>query len=58
MFASAFFSSKPSSAKENNVECEIEYKSSEKGMVTFYLDFESKSNLSMSNLTFELVSCE
>ena len=38
--------------------CEIEYKSFNYGMVTFYLDFEEKTNLDVSNLTFELVSCK
>ena len=39
-------------------ECEIEYRSSKTAIATFYLHFESKTNLIVSNLTFELGPCK
>ena len=39
-------------------ECEIEYRSSKTAIATFYLHFESKTNLIVSNLTFELEQCK
>ena len=39
-------------------ECEIEYRSYRTAIATFYLDFESKTNLIVSNLTFELKQCK
>ena len=39
-------------------EYEIEYRSFRTVIATFYLDFESKTNLMVSNLTFELGPCK
>ena len=36
--------------------CEIEYKSYRKSMVTFYIDFKNENTLNLSNSTFLLVS--
>ena len=58
MIVLTVLSSKAFSSVSKKMRCEIEYKSSRKAMATFYLDFEEKNNLDMSNLTFELVSCK
>lgn len=50
----SLFKSSSAISKKEYKRCEIEYKNFQ--MATLYLDFEK--NLNMSNLTFELVSCE
>ena len=50
-------SSKVFSSISKKARCEIEYTNSRYSMATFYLDFEEKTSLNMSNLKFELVSC-
>ena len=58
MIVSAVLSFDSSSAMLKTVECEIEYQSYRKSIVKFYLHFESKTNLIVSNLTFELGPCK
>ena len=58
MIVSTVLSSDLSEAILKISECEIEYRSSRTAMATFYLDFESKTNLIVSNLTFELEQCK
>ena len=58
MIVLTVLSSEAFSSVSKKMRCEIEYKSYRKAMATFYLDFEEKNNLDMSNLTFELVSCK
>ena len=58
MIVLTVLSSEAFSSVSKKMRCEIEYKSYRKAMATFYLDFEEKNNLDMSNLTFELMSCK
>ena len=58
MIVSTVLSSDSSAAILKTVECEIEYQSYRKSIATFYLHFESKTNLIVSNLTFELGPCK
>ena len=58
MIVSTVLSFNLSSAMLKTVECEIEYQSYRESIATFYLHFESKTNLIVSNLTFELWPCK
>ena len=58
MIVSTVLSSDSSSAILKTVECEIEYQNYRKSMQKYYLHFESKTNLIVSNLTFELGPCK
>ena len=58
MIVSTVLSSDSSEAILKISECEIEYGSPKTAIATFYLDFESKTNLIVSNLTFELKQCK
>ena len=58
MIVLTVLSSEAFSSVSKKMRCEIEYKSYRKAMATFYLDFEEKNNLDITNLTFELVSCK
>ena len=58
MIVSTVISFDSSSGMLKTVECEIEYQSYRKSIATFYLHFESKTNLIVSNLTFELEQCK
>ena len=51
-------SSNSSTAIVKLSECEIEYRSARTAITTFYLDFESKPNLIVPNLTFKLWPCK
>ena len=58
MIVSTVISFDSSSGMLKTVECEIEYQSYRKSIATFWLHFESKTNLIVSNLTFELGPCK